>query len=279
MKRFPAHWPFHDLVIFDCDSTLSAIEGIDELARLTGKQDSVAQLTKRAMDGDIPLEDVYSHRLHTSNPSQQQVAQIAQLYRRNVINDAKAVISLLKEAGCKIFIVSGGLYAPVHEFGLWLDVPSENIFAVGMAFDQLVGEWWRYWEQETGQNPNANYLAVEENPLSGTHGKNIIIDKIRAVHAGRATLIGDGLSDMEASAHVDLFIGFGGVVHRERIAHESEVYIHTPTLSPVVPLCLGRHLQDEALHLDGMNHILAGDVTFRDEPLKNQFLTALGVER
>ena len=29
-----AGWPPFDLIFFDCDSTLSAIEGIDELARV-----------------------------------------------------------------------------------------------------------------------------------------------------------------------------------------------------------------------------------------------------
>ena len=44
-----------DLIFFDCDSTLSAIEGVDELARLKGKEWRVSLLTQKAMDGDLDL--------------------------------------------------------------------------------------------------------------------------------------------------------------------------------------------------------------------------------
>ncbi|MEY4925035.1 MAG: Phosphoserine phosphatase, partial [Verrucomicrobiota bacterium] len=46
------------LVIFDCDSTLSAIEGIDELARLRGPAlfAQVEAQTTAAMEGKIPVE-------------------------------------------------------------------------------------------------------------------------------------------------------------------------------------------------------------------------------
>ena len=44
------------LVIFDCDSTLSAIEGVDELARVRGPElfAEVEAMTHAAMDGKIP---------------------------------------------------------------------------------------------------------------------------------------------------------------------------------------------------------------------------------
>jgi len=55
-------WLASDLIIFDCDSTLSLIEGIDELGRLAGQESEIAALTKRTMDGDLPLESVYERR-------------------------------------------------------------------------------------------------------------------------------------------------------------------------------------------------------------------------
>ena len=44
------------LIAFDCDSTLSAIEGVDELARLAGDDvfRQVEDLTNQAMNGEIP---------------------------------------------------------------------------------------------------------------------------------------------------------------------------------------------------------------------------------
>ena len=45
------------------------------------------------------------------------------------------------------------------------------------------------------------------------------------MHPGRAIMVGDGLSDLEARDVVDLFIGFGGAVYRSRVVSESPVYI------------------------------------------------------
>ena len=58
-----AGWPAYELVFFDCDSTLSSIEGIDELARSKGKAERVGLLTNKAMDGELDLADVYGKRL------------------------------------------------------------------------------------------------------------------------------------------------------------------------------------------------------------------------
>src|SRR3972149_4689827 len=182
LNDHPPVWPLTDLVIFDCDSTLSRVEGINELARLTGTTTDVAALTQRAMNGEVPLESVYAYRLRTSNPTQAQVSHLRRVYRENVITDAREVVTALQDLGCKVFIVSGGLYDPVRDFGVWLDIPRDHIYAVDMEYDQLAGRWWRYWEQPGGQNPNANHLAVEANPLTGTRGKNRVIARIRALH-------------------------------------------------------------------------------------------------
>ncbi|MFQ5409145.1 MAG: HAD-IB family phosphatase [Anaerolineales bacterium] len=271
-------WPITDLVIFDCDSTLSTVEGIDELARLTGQEAAVADLTRRAMDGEIPLESVYGFRLNTSNPNLSQVNHLWRIYRETVIPDAPDVIAALQAGGCKVFIVSGGLIDPVRDFGVWLNVPREHIFAVDMEYDQLAGEWWRYWEQPGGNNPNANYLAVGEQPLAGAGGKNVVIDRIRSRHPGRAMLVGDGLSDLEAADRVDLYVGFGGAARRAVVEEKAPVFIRTLTLSPILPLALGA-LADRsrwrALFRDGVQRIERRDVRFRDEAQREMLLQSL----
>ena len=140
MTHLPPIWPTADLVIFDCDSTLSTIEGIDELARMTGHEYDVAMLTKRAMEGDVPLESVYGHRLVTVNPTQEQVRAISNHYRETVVPDAAALIEALQSLGTAVYIVSGGLIEPVRDFGVWLGVPRQNIFAVDMEYDHLAGK-------------------------------------------------------------------------------------------------------------------------------------------
>src|SRR5690349_741380 len=69
-------WTSFDLIFFDCDSTLSAIEGIDELARFKGKEWRVGILTEKAMNGDLDLAEVYGKRLQAIRPTRGQLKAI-----------------------------------------------------------------------------------------------------------------------------------------------------------------------------------------------------------
>src|SRR5262249_12675474 len=150
-------WTSFEHVLFDCDSTLSAIEGVDELARLKGKQGRVGLLTQKAMDGDLDLADVYGKRLRAIRPTRGQLAEIEQLYWDALVPDAREVIAALLYLGKQVYIISGGLAAPVRGFGARLGVPAENIRAVELEFNELSGAWWRYYDQST--HTAQSYLA------------------------------------------------------------------------------------------------------------------------
>jgi len=61
-------------VFFDVDSTLVTIEGIDVLA---GGNPEIASLTNAAMNGEIPLDQVYARRLELIRPTRAQVDALA----------------------------------------------------------------------------------------------------------------------------------------------------------------------------------------------------------
>ena len=276
--RTRADWAPFELIIFDCDSTLSTIEGIDELARWQGRSDEVAELTTRAMNGDVPLEAVYGERLELLKPTREQLRRLGQLYRQHLLPGADEVIAALQAAGRKVFIVSGGLAEAVVDFGTGLGVPAENIYAVGMAYDELSGRWWESWKHPRGRNPDERYLAHDGGPLTVGRGKADIIQALRARHRGRAMLVGDGISDLEAGVAVDLFVGFGGVVARERVAAAAEVFITAPDLAPVLPLALGRGAAPagcETLYQQGIDRIRQRQVTFRNTLLSDALLRRL----
>ena len=225
------------------------------------------------------MESIYGHRLTTADPPQSQVSQIAEIYRDTVVPHAKEVIEALQALGTKVFIVSGGLIEPVRNFGVWLGVPREHIFAVGMEYDQLAGEWWKYWEQPGRRNPREKYLGYESNPLTVTGGKNrVIAARIRSQYKGRTLLVGDGISDLEALPELDLFIGFGGVVYREQVAKQSNIYIHTNSLAAVLPISLGKQGNVSPYALlwaEGLRQIKNKEVDFLEESEKDKFLGAL----
>lgn len=230
-------WTSFDLVFFDCDSTLSSIEGVDELARLKGKEQRVGLLTQKAMDGDLDLAEVYGKRLKAIRPTQGQLAAIEQLYWDHMIPDTEAVIAALHYLGKKVFIISGGLADPVRGFAARLGVPPEHVRAVELEFNELSGDWWKYYDAaaQTGRL----YLDYEESPLTISAGKPQIVRELAAHTWGRRLFVGDGVSDMHTRPAVDLFIGFGGVARREKVEQGSEVYVAADSLAPILPLAAG----------------------------------------
>ena len=69
-------WPPYRHVFFDCDSTLTAVEGIDVLAQNAGKGWRIKVLTDAAMNGELDLEQVYGKRLAAIRPTRSQVIAI-----------------------------------------------------------------------------------------------------------------------------------------------------------------------------------------------------------
>ena len=269
-----ADWAPFELIIFDCDSTLVDFEGIDELARWQGRGSEVAELTTRAMNGEVPLEAVYSERLELLKPTREQLGRLGQLYREHMLPGADQVIAALMALGRQVFVVSGGLAEAVAEFGVGLGLPADHIYAVGVDYNELSGRWWEAWQHPRGRNPEETYLAHDGGPLTAGRGKIDIIGRLRAEHRGRAMLVGDGTSDLEARSAVDLFVGFGGIVARERVMAEAEVCLLGRSLAPLLPLALARPsvpAEWASLYADGLAGLRQNQLTFK-RPLAREGL-------
>ena len=273
-------WPPYKHVFFDCDSTLTTVEGIDALAETAGKKWRVEVLTNAAMDGKLDLEDVYAKRLQAVRPTHAQIQEIRTIYKRNIVPDTRAVIAALQFLGHQVYIISGGLAEPVEEFGVFLGVPRQNIRAVQVDYDRLAGEWW-YAETDFQKPKDQLYRDYEEGALTVSDGKAKIVKELLGSQSGRSLLIGDGSSDLLASHTVDLFVGFGGVVQRERVKAESPAFIHTASLAPLLLLAAGpaaiRQTKDtphEAVFQKAFNLINSGAINFNHEQLKEKFQQA-----
>lgn len=258
------------IISFDCDSTLTSIEGVDELARLKGQLSQVADLTQRAMGGELALEEVFAQRLSLLRPSRADLHQVAQAYVKNLVPDAREVVSALVAAGCAVHIVSGGLLEAVRVLGRSLDLPASHVHAVPLEFDQLAGHWWRYRDQADRGNPDKSYLAVPPSPLARSHGKQTILRQLAAGETA-TMLVGDGVTDLEAHSAVRLFVGFGGVVARQAVERQAEVFVRSPRLSAIVPLALSaeratrlRGTVHQAVLERGLEDLEASLVSFRD---------------
>lgn len=208
-------------VIFDCDGTLSSIEGIDELAKINDVSDIVQRLTQEAMGKTGMRPDLYKKRLDLVRPSHRQIETIGQAYINHQVPDVFDVIQIFKRLKKSIYIISAGLLPAVTIFGNYLQIPPENIFAVDIQFDN------------TG-----NYLDFDQqSPMIKKYGKREIVEQIKLQHSNTA-YIGDGLTDYEVYDLVTRFVGYGGAFYREHLAKLCEFYIKTLSMSALLPLLL-----------------------------------------
>lgn len=206
-------------VYFDCDSTLSAIEGIDELLAFApaALRDDVAALTNQAMDGTRPLAEVYETRLQLLAPRREQLDRIGELYTARLVPDAQALVDALQFLGKQVGVVSGGLLVPVQHVARHLGIPLANVHAVPLLFDA-----------------GGDYVDFDRSsPLWRNGGK---IEVLQRLPAGQrpVAFVGDGATDLETQGTVDLFIGFGGVVARPAVQKGARVFVASPSLAPVL---------------------------------------------
>lgn len=191
------------IIVFDCDSTLSSIEGIDELARIAGPEifQEVEKLTNQAMDGEVPVEEVFARRLTLIQPTRDQCLEIGARYLETIEPTAKETIAALQERGWECMILSGGFLPCIEPLAKHLGI--ERVEAVPLYFDQ-----------------EGNYTGFDENyPTTRSGGKPEIVKIIKKDNSSTLLItVGDGVSDLETQEDVHSFVAFFGYVQRQKVA-------------------------------------------------------------
>jgi phosphoserine phosphatase len=195
-------------VFFDVDSTLVTIEGINVLG---AGNPEITQLTERAMNGEVALEDVYAKRLEIIRPSRAAIEALAERYVASVIPGVERTLAALREGAAQIHLVTAGIAQAVLPLASHLGVPERAVHAVALRF-----------------NAAGDYEDFDRRSfLTRGGGKELVVRDVRARTHGRAALVGDGASDLEARAAVDFFIGFGGVHVRPKVKENADVFAMT----------------------------------------------------
>lgn len=217
----PVTVPKAKLLFLDCDSTLSAIEGIDELARLSDAAifAEVAALTHAAMNGDLPLDEVFGKRMEIIKPDKSIASRVGRLYIERIVPGATEFIAQAKSKGWVPVILSGGFEPLIRPLADHLGI--NHVEAVPLFFNEC-GDY-------------AGYGA--DFPTTRNHGKNEIInDWKRATLPARVVMIGDGISDLETKPDVDVMVGFGGVFSRKKVKEGADVWAESFTEPCVLSL-------------------------------------------
>ena len=208
--------PPYGTVVFDCDSTLCAIEGIEELAR---EDAEIARLTRAAMEGTVPLEEVYGRRLALVQPTRADVEHIGARYVETLLPNAIPLVAALQALGKRVCIVSGGLLPAVRRAAEALAIPPAQVFAVDLRFDA------------TGRYEGFD----ESSPLARAGGKIALLRSLRRAEE-RLSFVGDGATDLEAASEADRFVAFGGVVRHARVLAAARVRCLDPDFRALLPL-------------------------------------------
>lgn len=130
------------LVCFDMDSTLIEQEVIDELAIEAGVGDQVAEITERAMQGELDFQQSFRARVALLKGLDAAVLpKIAE--RLTVTEGAERLIRTLKSLGYKTAILSGGFqyFAEYLQARLGIDEVHANVLDVenGMVTGEVKG--------------------------------------------------------------------------------------------------------------------------------------------
>ena len=178
------------MVVLDVDSTLIQNEVIDLLAAEAGVEDQVAEITKRAMEGELDFTEALRER----------VALLAGLDARVIetVSDkmvltpgAKTFVQTLQRLGMKIGVVSGGFAPFTDELArrLDLDHAAANVLEVrdGVLTGRLAGP---VIDRERKAQILREWAAEEGIPLEQT------------------VAIGDGANDLDLLATAGLGIAF-----------------------------------------------------------------------
>ncbi len=198
-------------VVLDVDSTLCGVEGIDWLATMRGSEVSarVAELTKRAMDGEIALDAVYGERLALVAPRVDHIQSLAKAYAKALASGAREAIYRLRESGVRIVLVSGGIREAMLPVAAELGIADSEVNAVSLTFSQS-GEY-------------AGFDA--RSPLTTSSGKCAVVESLALPR--RILAVGDGMTDLAMKPAVDSFAAFTGFVRRADVADAADFILES----------------------------------------------------
>jgi len=238
--------PPYGTIVFDCDSTLSRIEGIEELAR--EHRAEVEELTRRAMDGEVSLEEVYRRRLEWIRPGRREVEALARRYAEEAVPHAAELVAGLQALGKRVLVVSGGLLPAVLRFARELGVEgADAVSAVEVFFDESGG-----------------YAGFDErSPLARGGGKIVVLEAIAAEPgAGAVAFVGDGITDLEAAGCTARFIAYGGVVRRAKVFEGARVSSDALDFAALVPRLLSEGERKELAAIEEHAALLEAAVPY-----------------
>ena len=141
-------------------------------------------------------------------PNKDMVGKVSQRYLDTIVPGVENLIEQARAKGWLPVIISGGFAPIIRPLASHLGI--NHVEAVPLMFGNS-GEYLGYGE---------------DYPTTRNLGKNEVIREWKnALLPERVIMIGDGISDLETKEDVDLMIGFGGVVARDKVKQGADLWL------------------------------------------------------
>jgi len=212
---FPAKMKLVNInLIIDFDSTLVKLEGLEELAEISLKNNprrddlinQICAITNLGMTGKISFQESLEERLMLFSPNKKHLNELVSLLRGNITESILRNSTFFKENAENIYIISGG-------FREWI-LPI--IKDMGLVEENLLANEFIY------SNDGSIVGFDRKNPLAQSGGKADVVGTLDL--KGVTVMIGDGYTDYEVKKQgfADKFIIFEENISRTEIATLSD---------------------------------------------------------
>lgn len=217
------------------------------MAEWKGVGAQVADITRRAMDGDLSLEQALQQRLDAIDCSPRDIKAFlsANPPEQRLVHGAAKLVSALQARGVAVYLISGGFRELTLPVARALGVPKENVFANRMLWrlaDDDMDDDGEGGGSSSGNNGGSSSSGLAptfaptrlagfdlSEPTARNQGKPAAIALIRSRNPySTVVMVGDGITDLEATQQAggaDLFIGYGGVVQRPAVAAGADWFV------------------------------------------------------
>lgn len=163
------------LLISDMDSTMITVECIDELADYAGIKEQIAEITERAMQGELDFEEALKGRIALLKGLNESAIEQCLRERVKIMPGAEVLVRTMRRSGAETILVSGGF----------------------TSFAEPVAAQIGFARSE------ANMLGIEDNNLTGLLAGPIVDSK------RKAELLGQSIHDSGLTAMDCLAVGDG----------------------------------------------------------------------
>jgi phosphoserine phosphatase len=128
------------LLIADMDSTMITVECIDELADYAGIKAQVAEVTERAMRGELPFEEALAERVALLKGLEEDVLGRCYEERVRMTPGAEAFVRTMQRDGAYCLLVSGGFEFFANRVAKTLGFDRAISNALPVSAGRLTGE-------------------------------------------------------------------------------------------------------------------------------------------